>query len=247
MFDVLLSLGVQENTTSFPHPFFFHICPNLACHFLPQAWFFHASCRKHLLKLKQLSTHSKWRCLPAPTSHAEGLQSAIRVCLWLSKIWATCFGFSSSKAVLISKLVKNIVGLTTVQCLNTGYLSSCHSQCFCTKFVLVSVGSLLHPLHQHVRFFHFSGFFFFSRSRMRCQRCCSFRIPQIPVSRSSKAHETFLKTPRKSVDLFHGQLFDYFAHDRVFGSVNLVVALFGPGLQHQVYCDFCAASVLCKS
>ena len=94
--------------------------------------------------------------------------------------------------------------------------------------------------------------------------CCSvasdsFRRGQRPVSqkkqqfhdlpRASRSHQTqnsFLKTHRNNAVLFHGHPLDHLAHDRVFGSVYFVVAQFGPGLQHQVNCDFCPAPVFCK-
>ena len=78
---------------------------------------------------KLLSTHSKV-ILPDRSDISRRKVSISHSCaLCQSMILATCFGFASSRAVLTSKLAKYNVGLTTVPCLITGFLSSCHSQC----------------------------------------------------------------------------------------------------------------------
>ena len=68
---------------------------------------------------------------------------------WLSKNFATCFGFVSSETVLMSKLAKYIVGVAALPSLNDGFYSSCHSQCFCSTFVIITTanaGSLSPPV-----------------------------------------------------------------------------------------------------
>ena len=88
------------------------------------------SCRKLLLKTKLFSTHSNM-ALPSSPDISRKRAAINHPCVsWCSKICATCFGFASSKAVLISKLARYTVGLTTLPCLKTGFLSSCHSQSF---------------------------------------------------------------------------------------------------------------------
>ena len=113
-------------------PFFIHSSSKLA-----QIWiaiFCHnreastLPCRKHLLKLKQLSTHSNVALPDSPDISRRRTEISHPCVLWLSKILATCFGFASSKAVLMSKLARYIVGLTTVPCFITEFLSSCPSQ-----------------------------------------------------------------------------------------------------------------------
>ena len=59
-------------------------------------------------------------------------------------------------------------------------------------------------------------------------------------------HKAVLETPRNCVDLLQRQNLDHLAHHRVVRSIYLVVAQFGPGLQHQVNCDLCIASVFCE-
>ena len=51
---------------------------------------------------------------------------------------------ASSKAVLMSKRTRNIVGRTTHPCYCLGSLFSCHSQCFCNKFVSITEGCWQH-------------------------------------------------------------------------------------------------------
>ena len=82
---------------------------------------------------------------------------------WQSKICATCFGFASSNAVF-----NNIVGLPTLPCLKTGFPSSCHSKCFCNRFVIITCKcwQLVPATPPKCRFFQFSGSYDLSRRRI---------------------------------------------------------------------------------
>ena len=61
-------------------------------------------CRKHLLQLSQLSTHSSMALPSSPDiSRKQGCNQPSVCVLWLSKMLDTCFGFATSNAVLMSK------------------------------------------------------------------------------------------------------------------------------------------------
>ena len=77
-----------------------------------------------------LHTHSKVALFSNP--HISSTKTAMNhpSVAWLSKNFATCFGFVSSETVLMSKFAKCIVGGTALPCLNDGFHSSCHSQCW---------------------------------------------------------------------------------------------------------------------
>ena len=148
------SLDAQENTTSFPQPFYLHICPNLGCHLLPQAWGFHAS-----LSQTSVDTEAAFHALPSSPDILRRRAAISQPCvLWLSKMCATCIGFESLKTVLMSKLARYIVGLSTVPCLIKGFLSSCNSQCFGSKLVTITFKcwQLIPSTPPTCRFFHWA-------------------------------------------------------------------------------------------
>ena len=104
-----------------------------------------------------------------------------------------------------------------------------------------------YPVHSMCKLLNFPGSFSFSR-RESTQLAYDLDITDVkaiarsdPVSRNSiwlllkhqfhnlprtwgfhLTHESFLKALCNSVDLLHGQLFDHLAHDRVFGSFDLL-------------------------
>ena len=88
-----------------------------------------------------LHTHSKVALFSNP--HISSTKTAMNhPCVArLSKNFATCFGFVSSEIVLMSKFAKYIVGVSALPCLNNGFHSSCHSQCFCSKFVIITTAN----------------------------------------------------------------------------------------------------------
>ena len=57
---------------------------------------------------------------------------------------------------------------TTLPCFNMGLLSSCHSQCFCSKFVIITckIWQLTPSIPPKCHFFQLSGSFSFSRRRI---------------------------------------------------------------------------------
>ena len=67
----------------------------------------------------------------------------------------------------MSKLAMYSVGLTTVLCPITGFPSSGHSKCFCSKFVTFTCKcwQLIPSIPPICSFFHFSGSFSFSKRR----------------------------------------------------------------------------------
>ena len=112
----------------------------------------------------------------------------------------------------------------TVPCSITGFLSSCHSQCFCIMFIIITYKcwQLLPSNPPICNFFHFHGSFSFSNCSKRhdahhfditvCQNCCSvtsnpfgrgcIRLPSTTLG--IHAHDTS-ETPRDSVNFLHGQ------------------------------------------
>ena len=88
---------------------------------------------------------------------------------WLSILFATCLGLASSNGVLMSKLAKYIVGRITLPCFNMGVYSSCHSQCLCSKVIIITCNcwQLIPLTPPTCNFFQLSGSFSFSRRRIR--------------------------------------------------------------------------------
>ena len=131
------SFDVQENTTSFPHPFLLYNGEDLGWHLLPQAW----------------------PCFPATTSHAEGHHLAIGVhCDYLK-----CFHvlrlrlIESSSCIQVCHAHRRSYYSTTF--FITEFLSSCQPQCFCSKYVTIicKCWQLIPSIPPTCRFFHFSG------------------------------------------------------------------------------------------
>ena len=192
---------------------------------------------------------------------------------WFSMIFATCLGLASSKAVFISMLVHGGPHYTAMlqhgssvvlpfpvflskicchhlQLLTTNSIQASHMQ-FLTNFwfplsLLAKKNTRCVPLRKN-----------------RCERngpvasdpflwfCIRFpqkdQFHKLPRTwRLHMTHEAFLKTLRNYTDLLQRQLFDHLAHNCVFRPTDFVVTHLGSGLQHQVNCDFCIASVVCK-
>ena len=159
---------VHENTHSFLYPFFFHIRQELGWPFCHKRGASTLPWRKHRLKTKLLSTHSNVALLSSSDISRRWAAINHPCVSWFSMIFATCLGLDSSKAVLMSMLAMYMVERTTLPCLNMRVLSSCHSQCFCSKYVAITTrcGQLIPFKPPTCSFFQFSGSLSCSKRRI---------------------------------------------------------------------------------